>query len=490
MSTFFKDVMDSAWRLYRAGDLAAAERKYVAAVAIEPGAAEAWYLLGAVRQLQSKRPEAETAARRALEIRPDHAGARNNLGLLLLARNEAAAAAACFREALRIQPDQAGAQSNLGNALQSLGALEESLDCYHRALELQPDHLDARVSLGNALQNLGRLPEALACYDEAVRRSPDHPQARAYRALAWLTAGDFERGWAEHDWRLRCPGFAIPPIPRPFWDGAPLSDRPILLYADHGLGDALQFVRYARAVEQRGGRPIVACVRPLARILATCPGVREVVPEGAAVPEFDAYIPLMSLPRVFNTTLATIPAEVPYLFPERSLVESWRRPLAALAGDGFKIGVAWQGNPNHPRDRDRSFPLDRLEPLARVPGVRLVSLQQGVGGGQIAALGGRFEVLEPGRPMDDLMETAAVIQNLDLVVAPDTALVHLAGAIGAPAWVALPFAADWRWLLDRDDSPWHPTLRLFRQQRRGDWNDVFERMAGDLNQKLNIISNI
>lgn len=477
----YRDIMDAAWGLYRAGDLPGAERLYELAVAVEPSAAEAWYLLGAVRQVQSKFAEAERAARRALELRPDHADARNNLGVLLLSRHEPAEAVACFREVLRLRPDHADAHSNLGNALQSLGELEQSLDCYRRAIQSKPDHIDAHICLGNALQSLGRLPEAIASHDEAVRLAPDHPQAHAYRALAWLLTGDFERGWVEHEWRSRCPGYAVPPIPRPLWDGSPLNGRPILLYADHGLGDALQFVRYAREVERRGGRPIVACVKPLARILATCPGVWKVAPEGTAVPEFDAYIPLMSLPRIFGTTLAAIPADVPYLTPDPDLVARWRAKLASLVDGGeFKVGVAWQGNPSHGKDRERSFRLTQLEPLARVPGVRLVGLQQGAGTEQIAELDGRFQVVDLETRFEDLMETAAVMKGLDLVIAPDTSLIHLAGATGVPAWLALPFAPDWRWLLDRDDSPWYPTVRLFRQRRRGDWDDVFNRMAREL----------
>jgi len=475
----YREIMDAAWGLYRAGDPPGAERAYERAVEAEPSAAEAWYLLGAMRQVQAKFAEAEDATRRALQFRPDHADALSNLGLLLLTRGEPAEAVSCFREVLRLRPDHADALSNLGNAFQSLGEPEQSLDCYRRAIQFKPDHIDAHICLGNAMQSLGRLPEAIACHDAAVRLAPGHPQAHAFRALARLLTGDFERGWAEHEWRLKCPGYAIPPIPRPLWDGAPLKDRPILLYADHGLGDALQFVRYAREVGRRGGRPVVACVKPLERILATCPGVWKVAPEGTAVPEFDAYIPLMSLPRIFGTTLATIPAEVPYLTPEADLVARWQAKLASMvdAGD-VKVGVAWQGNPEHGKDRERSFPLARLEPLARVPGVRLISLQQGAGTEQIATLDGRFQVVDLRTRFEDLMETAALMKGLDLVIAPDTSLIHLAGAIGAPAWLALPFAPDWRWLLDRDDSPWYPSIRLFRQRRRRRPSDRVRTVVG------------
>jgi hypothetical protein len=224
------------------------------------------------------------------------------------------------------------------------------------------------------------------------------------------------------------------------------------------------------------------------RLVATCDGVHRILSEGTPASDFEVYAPVMSLPRIFGTTLATIPADVPYLFPDASLVAQWRDELGPRSsGSAFKVGIAWQGNPGHGNDRQRSFRLDQLEPLARIAGVRLHSLQKGAGTEQLAELGDRFEVIELGSRLDDLMDTAAVMAYLDLIVTPDTSIAHLAGAIGAPAWVALPLAPDWRWLLGRDDSPWYPTLRLFRQERRGDWHNVFNRMARQLESTVHTI---
>ncbi len=226
----------------------------------------------------------------------------------------------------------------------------------------------------------------------------------------------------------------------------------------------------------------MACAQPLHRLLACCPGVTAVVAPGDPLPEFDVHAPLMSLPGLFGTTLATIPAEVPYLFPEAGSIDRWREQLGPIGG--LKIGIAWQGSPDHPRDRFRSIPLLQFAPLAGIAGVRLLSLQKGPGRDQLATVADRFAVTDLGPRLDDFLVTAAVLSNLDLVITADTAVAHLAGALGVPVWVALPVAPDWRWLLAREDSPWYPTMRLFRQASWGDWEGVFRRMADELRERV------
>ncbi len=322
----------------------------------------------------------------------------------------------------------------------------------------------------------------MTCYDQALNLKPDFAQVHLSRSLLRLQMGDFAQGWSEYEWRFQCKEYAIPPFPQPLWDGSRLDDRTILLYADHGLGDTLQFVRYAPLVCERGGRVLVACRKPLARILASCPGVSRVISEGAPLPQFQVYAPLMSLPRILGTTLATVPARVPYLVADPALVARWRVELGQFGG--FKVGIAWQGNAQYCKDRHRSFRLDQFEPLTRLDGVRLVSLQKGFGTDQIREVADRFAVIDLGSRLDDFMDSAAVMTNLDLVITPDTSVAHLAGALGVPVWVALPFAPDWRWLLDRQDSPWYPTLRTFRQREWGNWNEVFERITRELEIRL------
>ena len=332
-----------------------------------------------------------------------------------------------------------------------------------------------------SLRAQGKLTESVATYERALQVKPDHPQVRMSRATLLAPDGRVRRGWAEYEWRLKCKEFSIPAFREPLWDGSPLEGRTILLYADHGMGDSIQFIRYAQMVEARGGRVVVACQQPLARLMATCPGVDEVVAEGSLLPDFACYAPLMSLPRILGTSLATIPGEVPYLTADSTLVEQWHRELAP--GGGFRIGIAWQGNPRYRRDHQRSFRLAQLEPLAQVAGVRLFSLQKGVGTDQIADVNERFAVSDFGGRFTDFMDTAALIRNLDVVITLDSSLAHLAGALGVPTWVAIPVAADWRWLTDRVDSPWYPTMRLFRQKGWGDWDEVFTRMAAELSMK-------
>jgi Tfp pilus assembly protein PilF len=476
-----RELLATGWKMIQAGDLPRAETIFRQIVQTDPALAQAWFQLGTVNQLQGKLDNAVSSYARVLELAPDHIEALNNLGVALQACGLADEALECLRRATRLNPNYADAQNNLGNALQGQGNLDLAEARYRRAIELKPDSLDANHNLGNVLRAQGRLRESAASYDRAVAIEPGHAQAHLSRAMAWLQMGDFERGWAEFEWRLKCKDYAIPDLKRPLWDGGSLAGRTILLYADHGLGDSLQFIRYAPLVKGRGGRVIVACQQAIARLLASCPGVDAVFVEGEQLPEFDVYAPLMSLPKILGTTLASVPASVPYLTPEANLVMDWRRELEPLAS--FKVGIAWQGNPRYKRDWQRSVPLFSFEPLVRVAGVRLFSLHKGFGIEQLAEVQSLFAVTDLGSQCD-LAEVAALMQSLDLVIAPDTALAHLAGAVGVPVWVALSFAADWRWLEERTDSPWYPTMRLFRQRTWGNWDEVFDVMAIELRKTL------
>ena len=263
------------------------------------------------------------------------------------------------------------------------------------------------------------------------------------------------------------------------WDGQPLEGRTILLHADQGLGDAIQFVRYAPLVKRRGGAVVVQCARPLVSLFKSCPGIDRLLGRDEAIPAFDVHAPLSNLAAVFHTALDDIPRAIPYLFPDPRLAERWRGELGPIAG--FKIGIFWQGTSRNPA---RTIPLACFEPLAGLSGVRFFSLQKGPGVEQIQELGGRFSITDLGSRLDHFMDTAAVLVNLDLLITCDTALAHLAGALGVPVWVALPLSPDWRWLLDRSDSPWYPTMRLFRQMEWGNWQAVFEQIENALRQQL------
>jgi hypothetical protein len=406
----------------------------------------------------------------------------------------------CFRAALRVQPDAFDARMNLGNVIGNRGDFDEAMEWLLSALEIRPDSVVAMQNIATNLGRMGRWTEAIAYYERALSIEPELPEAHRSIGQFSLAIGDYQRGWPEHEWRLKCANHLGCRINRTFWNGDDFRDRTILLHYEQGYGDTLQFIRYARLVKRRGGRVVVLCQSPLVRLVSRCEGVDLAFDGRGFEPECHIQAPLMSLPSIFGTTLETIPAEVPYLRVDPAQVERWRPVVdgAIVAASGmdrtgdsvgverlFRIGIAWQGSRENAADRWRSFPLERLAPLAALPGVRLVSLQAGHGTEQIAALGGRFPVIElPGRRGREFSETAAIASLLDLVVAPCTAVTHLAGGLGLPTWVPLCAIADWRWLTGRDDSPWYPTMRLFRQPRLGDWESVFRRMADELGRVL------
>ena len=389
---------------------------------------------------------------------------------------------------LSLRPDHVEAHYNLAIALHKQGRVDEAVACYRQALAFRPEHLDAQNNLGNLYKEQAKLDEALACYEEVLRWHPQHAGSHFNRALAWLLKGDWQRGWTEYEWRWHTD--ELPPYEyhRPRWDGGPLNGRTILVFAEQGLGDTLQFIRYLPLVKERGGRVVFVCQPPLARILTGFAGVDVLVPRGSLLPPFDVQAPLLSLPGIFRTSVDNAPARIPYLSADSALIEHWRRQLAPV--QDFMVGIAWQGRPTFRDDARRSIPLKHFAPLAQIPGVRLISLQKGPGTEQLAAAASQFPVLTLDAKMDEangaFMDTAAVIKNLDLIISSDTAVPHLAGALDVPVWVALPLCPDWRWLIKGDKTAWYPTMRLFRQTRYGRWEDVFERLAENLR---NLVSN-
>ncbi|MGC8641928.1 MAG: tetratricopeptide repeat protein [Isosphaeraceae bacterium] len=473
-----RQALANAAGFLHAGDLARAEQAFTRIAQEDPTSAEACFFLGLIHQQRGELENAALHYERALRLAPDLAEASNNLGVVFQSQRNHESAEACFREAIRLMPDYAEAYNNLGNVLQDQGRFAEAVTAYRQALRFRPRYLEAFKHLGNALRALGRLDEAIACYDEGLRLAPDHSLLHTSRAMVLIQLGDLPGGFAEVEWRLRDEHFPTDGLPQPVWDGSPLEGRTLLICAEQGLGDTLQFIRYASHAKRLGGRVIVACSQALARIVATCPDVDGVVTDGSPLPEYSCHAPVMSLPRILGTTLETIPREVPYLCPDAALVNRWRQELKGIKE--FKVGIVWQGNPVHTRDRERSFRLASLEPVARVSGVRLFSLQKNFGLEQLDEAADRFVVTELGSRLHDLVDTAAVMRNLDLVVTIDSAPAHLAGAIGVPVWMVLPFISDWRWMSDRDDTPWYPTMRLFRQRRFGDWNELFARLAHEL----------
>jgi tetratricopeptide (TPR) repeat protein len=452
---------------------------YRQSLRLNAGSAAAHNNLGDALLELERWDEAAAALREAVRLKPDFPEAHNNLGTALSKQGRFEEAEAHCREALRLRPDYFPAASNLGILCRDQGKLEEAAAWLGRALHARPDCFPAWHNLGNALTEQGKLEEALACLTRAVRLKPDNAEAHRDRGMILLLQGDWEQGWPEYEWRHRCRESLPPPPGLPVWDGSPLAGRTILLLDEQGLGDNIQFARYVPLVKAQGGTVVLVCQPALARLFAGCPGVDRVVARGSDGPgPADVYVPLLNLSGIYRTTATTVPGGVPHFSIDPGLVETWRQELGDLPG--FKVGISWQGNPRYGRDRGRSLPLAHFAPVAEVPGARLFSLQKNVGSEQLPSFAERFGVVDLGPRLADPVDTAAVMRNLDLVITSDTMVAHLAGALGVPVWVALGRVADWRWLLDREDSPWYPTMRLFRQKAGGDWADVFARAAAEL----------
>jgi Tfp pilus assembly protein PilF len=459
-------------------DLNGAAECFRRALAANPDFATALSNLGLVLIEQDQLAEAVSCCRRALELRPGLVDAHINLALALRKQTELEEAATCCERALALKPDSAVACNCLALVRKDQGQDDETRKLFLRALALKPDYADPHFNLANAAVDQRKLDEAVSRYRRAIELKPGYADAHYNHALTLLLMGRLEEAWPEYEWRFRRPGKAEQVLPRPRWTGELLTGRTILLRCEQGMGDMLQFIRYAELVKQQGATVIVEAPHPLMRLLASCPGVDSVIEAGGPAPHFDVYLPLLSLPGIFRTSLATVPARIPYLSPDEQSVAHWKAELGS--GPGFKIGIAWQGSPAYKADRQRSIPLARFSPLASVPGVRLYSLQMGLGREQLQDVAGTMSITDLGDRLGDFHNTAAIMRNLDLIISCDSAPVHLAGAIGMPVWLPQTYMPDWRWMLDRTDSPWYPTVRLFRQQAPGDWDPVFSAMRAEL----------
>jgi Flp pilus assembly protein TadD len=478
---------------HQAGRLPQAQAAYRQILTIDPAHADAHQNLGVALGALGRMMEAEASFREALRLRPNYPEGHASLGAALTDLGRPAEAEASCREALRLRPNYPEAHYNLGVALRDLGRPAEAEASCREALRLRPNYPEAHYNLGVALRDLGRPAEAEASFREALRLRPNYPEAHYNLGAALLLAGRFEEGWKEYEWRWKSKTFTtttvIPPrdFSAPLWRGEAIGGRTILLHAVQGLGDTLQFCRYAPLMV--GGAGIILEVQaPLVRLLSRLPGVEEIVARGDRLPPFDLHCPLMSLPDAFGTTLDTIPAATPYLSADPALAANWQERLVGL--DGLRIGLAWAGEQRAVVDRRRSIALKALAPLGEVSGVSFVSLQKDGPAAQAADPPHGMMLHDFTADLHDFEDTAALIVNLDLVISVDTSVAHLAGALGKPVWLLNRFDTDWRWLLNRDDSPWYPTLRQFRQPRPGDWNsaicaarDALQRlMAGDCHQ--------
>ncbi len=474
--------MDEALRLERSGKIDEAAAAYEAVLRASGGHADALLNLSAILLAKQRPEEAIRCARKALNQNPRLAGAHINIGNALQQLRRHGEAIERYRRALELEPGRAEAHSNLGFALAALDRPEEAIAHYRQALGIAPRYATALVNLGQALEALNRHEEAIGCYREAQAVAGHLPLAAWNEALASLAVGDFERGWPLYEtrWTAHPAELAARRIAAPRWDGEDLDGKTILVHAEQGLGDTLQFVRYVPLLAQRNARVWLEVQQPLVTLLAQTPGVAQIGVPGEGAPPCDFHCPLPSLPLAFRTRIETIPAEMPYCHPPAERTAHWDAEFAQVGRP--RLGFVAAGNRANWRGRRRNLPLAALLPLLERARCHCFCLEKDIAPADAALLGGRSNVTLLGSRLGDFAETAAVIAALDLVISVDTAVAHLAGAMGKPVWILLPFAAEWRWLRAREDSPWYPSARLFRQTAIGDWQSVIARVAAALDE--------
>ena len=472
-------ILDRAMAEHRAGRLEPALELYGQALARQPQSAVGHNAAGVALMQLGRVDEAVAAWHRAVAL--GYAPAHSNLGTALQRQGRLDEAVAAYREALRLNPGHAEAHYNLGSALQEQFRLDEAVECYQAALRVRAAYPQACNNLGIALRDLGRLEEAVEAYRRALALEPGHAEAHYNLGMALLEQGDLVRGFAEYEWRFAA-GISSPrAFTAPAWRGEDVTGRTVLVWAEQGFGDALQFCRYVPLLAARGARVVVEVQRPLVRLLQSLAGVAAVVARGDALPRFDTHVSMVSLPALLGTSLETIPAATPYVQPPAGLVEEWRRRLAQRRlglGNRPRVGLVWAGNPDQKNDRNRSMSLRFAADLAGSGGVDWVSLQVGAAAGTLAG------IVDAAPDLTDFAETAAAIEALDLVVGVDTAVIHLAGALGRPVWAMLTRLPDFRYLREREDCPWYPSMRLFRQQVQGDWAPVVAQVASALREGI------
>jgi Tfp pilus assembly protein PilF len=462
------------------------------ALSLAPTSLNGWINLGALLIRLGRPEEGVRAYRAAIRLKPDQPALLNELGVQLERLKRPEEASDIFARAFVLAPDDAEIANNHGAMLRMAHRLDEAAARFRRAIALNPQHAGAYSNLGSTVKDKGVFWEALLAFRRATRLDPDFAGAHWNESLVRLLLGDFARGWQGYEWRWKHGRLPSPQrsFVQPRWDGSPLNGRRLLVYWEQGFGDVLQFVRYLPLLAWTAGGTAegqlvyLECQRALLPVLRSLPGTIA-VETGGPLPDFDVQIPVLSLPALFGTRLETVPSRVPYLTAEPDLAARWGERLqeAAKDGGGLKVGIVWAGSPSHGNDRNRSIGLAPFARLAAIPGVSLVSIQKGPTEGQAADPPGGFPLLNLSPDIHDFADTAAIMAGLDLVVCVDTSVAHLAGALGVPVWVLVPFAPDWRWMLDRDDSPWYPTMRLFRQDRPGSWENALDRLEQALRER-------
>lgn len=455
----------------------------------EPDNADANHFMGIIAYEVGRLDIARDYLEKAIRMNPDNPSCYLNLGNIVHEEGKYEESMAWYEKAIRLNyADKRKAYNNLGVALTRLGRLNEAVEAFKRSIELDPLYHEAHNNIGETYKFLGEYDRALESYEQAVRLSPEFVPARWNRSMLYLLKGDFEKGWAEYEWRWQRPNTPKRKIDAGMiWDGRPLHEKTLFVYEEQGMGDTLQFIRYLPLIRHLGGYVIFEVLSPMVRLVESFKGfdrlwvaIRNV--DTRPTDRFDFHIPLMSLPRIFNTRLDTIPKDIPYLQADPHLVRLWEKRLETKPG--FRIGVVFAGHPEHANDAVRSTFLSSFSPLKKLKGLQIISLQKEKYEKWTDISPSEVFDQDLGEEISDFADTAAIIENLDLIISIDTAVVHLAGALGKEVWTLLPFSPDFRWMIDREDSPWYPTMKLFRQPQPGDWGAVFEKVGRCLEERL------
>jgi tetratricopeptide (TPR) repeat protein len=468
------------------GQLDLAINHYQKALQLNPTLADAYNNIGAILLDLKQFDEAISYCQKALQLNPTLTDAYNNIGAILLDLKQFDEAISYCQKALQLNPNFYKAYHNLGGIYQKKQQFDKAMTYCQKALELNPNDYKVHLGLGCILHEKGQLDEAINCYQKALRLNPNAESAHWSVACAFLLSGNFNEGWNEYEWRWKTKDFSQDcclhqpsSFSEPKWNGYDIAGLTILIYAEQGLGDTIQFIRFTPLVAQRGGKIIVECDKALASLLHNMKSIDQVIGIGEPLPDFDIQCPLLSLPSVFNTTIENIPDRIPYITVSPTLIKKWRDKIQNTKSM-LKVGLVWTGNPEHSNDGNRSCSFAAFSQFFKIKDIIFYSLQKGKSSEQAKYPPKGMHFTDLTDDISDFSDTAALIENLDLVISVDTAVAHLAGALGKPVWTLLPFAPDWRWLLNRNDSPWYSTMRLFRQPSPGDWESAIENVTNEL----------
>ena len=462
------------------GNFEKAVAAYLKAITFKPDAFNIYNNLGSSYKSLNQAGLAIESFKKALKRKKDYPEAYYNLGIMDLEQGRLKQAVYFFKQAINYRLDYVDALNNLGITYSRLDNLDLAIDCFNKCIQFSPSYPEAYFNLGLVYQKRVQFDLEIDCYRQAIKYKPDYVDANWNLALVLLLKGYFEEGWKQYTWRFKKEEiFALRKYSKPLWDGSSLKNKTLFIYHEQGVGDTLQYIRYVKLLSKQGVKIILGCPSNLLRLMAVIPEINHLTVSEKELPDFDFFIPMMSIPAILKSDLKTIPNNVPYIYTDKKIDHS-----LIQNHELFNIGFVWAGNPKHHNDKNRSVELSFFKPLLALEEAQFYSLQVGERSNDLTLDSAYANVIDLSSELNDYEDTASIIQQLDLVITVDTSVAHLAGAMGQPVWLLLPCVPDWRWLMDRTDSPWYPTMRLFRQQTYKDWQPVFTQLRKALKQKL------